>query len=322
MDEFSLIDTYFKSLGDVAGSTSPNVVLGIGDDCALLAPRLGCELAVSADTLVAGVHFLEDTHAFDLGFKALAVNLSDLAAMGAEPAWFTLCLTLPDNDEAWLRSFTQGMATLAREYQMPLVGGDTTRGPLTVSVQVAGWIPAGKALRRSGARVGDGLYVSGGLGWPGLGLDHLQGRMTLPGKHQLFALDHLLRPQPQIKLGIALREYARACIDISDGLTADLGHILASSRVGAALDVAALPVAEPLRTLQKDQPEQLLDVLDFGDEYQLLFTAPANAHAALMSAAAAVGATVCAIGRITDDSGRLTDGQGNAITTKGYQHFS
>ena len=321
MDEFSLIDTYFKSLGDVAGGASPSVVLGIGDDCALIASRPGYELAISADTLVAGVHFLEDTHAVNLGYKALAVNLSDLAAMGAEPAWFTLCLTLPENDEAWVLSFTQGLAILAHEYGVSLVGGDTTCGPLTVSVQVAGWVPSGKAMRRSHARVGERLYVSGELGWPGLGLDHLQGRQMLSGKHQLFALDHLLRPQPQVQLGLAVRDYASACIDISDGLTADLMHILSASGVGAALDIAALPVAEPLRGYQASDTERLLQALNFGDEYQLLFTAPPTAHAALNSAAANVGASLYEVGTITD-SGCLTDTQGNPITAKGYQHFS
>ena len=320
MDEFALIDTYFKSLGDVAGRTSPNVVLGIGDDCALLSSRPGYELAVTADTLVAGVHFLEDVHPVDLGYKSLAVNLSDLAAMGADPAWFTLCITLPEQDENWIRGFTQGMAILAHEYQVPLVGGDTTKGPLTVSVQVAGWVPAGKALRRSAAQVGDTLYVTGELGWPGLGLDHLQKRQKLCGKHQLYALDHLLRPQPQVQLAQVIRDYVHACIDISDGLTADLTHILKASQKGAELDIAALPVAEPLRHLQAGDRDGLLEALNFGDEYQLLFTAPVTAHAAVAAAAASVGGDVYRIGCITD-SGKLTDDRGHLIIAKGYSHF-
>ena len=320
MDEFALIDTYFKSLGDVAGSTSPNVVLGIGDDCALLAGRAGYELAVTADTLVSGVHFLEDVHPVDLGYKALAVNLSDLAAMGADPAWFTLCLTLPDQDENWIRGFTQGMAILAHEYQVPLVGGDTTKGPLTVTVQVAGWVPAGRALRRSAAMVGDILYVTGELGWPGLGLDHLQQRQKLCGKHQLYALDRLLRPQPQVRLGQALRDYLHACIDISDGLTADLNHILRASNKGAELNIESLPVAEPLQHLAATDREALLAALNFGDEYQLLFTAPPEDHAAVVAAAAGVGGEVYAVGHITG-SGVLTDERGAPITAKGYSHF-
>ncbi|MDX1696277.1 MAG: thiamine-phosphate kinase [Ketobacteraceae bacterium] len=321
MDEFSLINTWFKPLGDVADSASPNVVLGVGDDCALLASRPGYELAVTADTLVAGVHFLEDVDAVDLGVKALAVNLSDLAAMGAEPAWFTLCLTLPEQDPAWLEGFSEGLGRMAREYRVPLVGGDTTSGPLTVTVQVAGWVPQGRALRRDAARTDDLIYVSGELGWPGLGLAHLQQQQTLSEPHRTVALERLLRPRPQIKLAMAIREHVHACIDISDGLTADLTHILKASGKGAELDIPALPVAEPLRKLQSTDRDALLEALNFGDEYQLLFTAPASAGAALKQAAATAGAQVHSIGRITD-TGQLADTGGAIITAKGYRHFS
>ncbi|MCG8317699.1 MAG: thiamine-phosphate kinase [Pseudomonadales bacterium] len=262
MNEFSLIDTYFKPLGEIANqeAASPNVVMGIGDDCALLAVKPGYQLAVSADTLVAGVHFPEATHPIDIGYKALAVNLSDLAAMGAEPAWFSLCLTLPEQNESWLKGFVQGLEILARQFNVPLVGGDTTKGPLTISIQVAGWVPQGSAMMRSGAKSGDLIYVAGALGWPYLGFHSVQKNRTaelaLNQREQQIALERFLRPVPQVHLASVIRDHASAAIDVSDGLYADLQHMLTASGVGARIDVNAIPVADPLLSCRNDASQQ------------------------------------------------------------------
>lgn len=317
MDEFALIEKYFQPLGKAAPESNA-VALGIGDDCALLANRPGYQLAVTADTLVSGVHFLADTHPLDLGYKALAVNLSDLAAMGAEPAWFTLCITLADQDDAWLQAFCQGMAILAHEFAVPLVGGDTTKGPLTISVQVAGWVPENQALRRSSAQVGDAIYVSGDLGWPFLGLQQLQGDQSLQGEAKHQALERLLRPKPQIVLGRQLLGLAHSAIDISDGLTADLNHILSASRVGAQLNLKALPLATPLMIRQ---PEIQQAAVNFGDEYQLLFTAPERHHTDIVHAASCAGVAVHHIGEITA-ARQLVDEDNQPIVAQGYRHFS
>lgn len=317
MNEFSLIDQFFKPLGEVAASTSPNVVLGIGDDCALLANKADHQLAVSVDTLVAGVHFPENTNPIDLGYKCLAVNLSDLAAMGAIPAWFTLCVTLPEQDPEWLKNFARGLSLLSQEFKVPLVGGDTTKGPLTISLQVAGWVPEAKALKRSGAQPDDVVYVAGDLGWPFLGLQSLQNTVNMQSEHLARARSRFLRPVPQVVLGEALRGLASAAIDISDGLTADLGHILKASGVGAQLNRQQLPLAAPLHTM--DQRTQQAAV-NFGDEYQLLFTAPQSAQTAVIDATVGVGFTVSAIGKIIADNG-LWDENGEPVESQGYQHF-
>lgn len=320
MDEFSLIEKYFKPLGEVSlgnQSASPNVVMGIGDDCALLNSKPGHELAVSLDTLVAGVHFLENVNPVDLGYKALAVNLSDLAAMGAEPAWFTLGLSLPEKDERWLQDFVHGLSLLARQYQMPLVGGDTTKGPLTISVQVAGWVPQGQAIKRSAAQVGDDIYVTGELGWPKLGLDALQGKSDLSDADFNQAQQHLLRPEPQLVFAQQGRQYLAAGIDISDGLFADLGHILKASQVGARLNIASIPIAQPLKSLA---PEQRFEALSFGDEYQLLFTATTHNKNAIKAIAHRCGVQIAKIGEITA-ANTLVDENGQVITAQGYKHF-
>ncbi|HEX6828026.1 MAG TPA: thiamine-phosphate kinase, partial [Burkholderiales bacterium] len=239
ISEFDIIRRYFTR-------PARHAVLGVGDDAAVLRPAPGHDLVVSTDMMVAGRHFHPEADAASLGHKALAVNLSDMAAMGAVPRWATLALALPEADEAWLEAFARGFFALAERHGVDLVGGDTTRGPLNFCVQILGEVPTGRALRRDGARPGDDLWVSGRLGDAALGLAHRQGRLVLApsqAEHCERALDW---PEPRVALGLALRGLAHACIDISDGLLADLGHVLERSRVGAALRLDAIPRSETL----------------------------------------------------------------------------
>ncbi len=269
--EFDLIAQFFTH-----PSQRCDVALGVGDDCALLHPPAGSVLAVTVDTLVAGVHFPEDAYPADIGWKALAVNLSDLAAMGAKPAWITLALTLPVADPAWLAPFAQGLMALAKCHDVALVGGDTTRGPLAITIQALGFCPAGKALRRSGAQPGDGIYVTGTLGDGALGLAVHQGRMMVTDPSQrAYLLQRLHRPEPRLQAGQALRGIASAAIDISDGLVADLGHILQASGVGGGLYVSQLP-RYLLTTSTLTESQWLNLILGGGDDYQLCFTVPSE----------------------------------------------
>jgi thiamine-monophosphate kinase len=247
--EFELIDRFFAKLG----ATRPDVLLGVGDDAALLVPPPAEVLALCVDTLVEGVHFPTGLDAADIGWRALAVNLSDLAAMGAKPAWATLALTLPRLDEAmedWLEAFALGFDALARQHGVALVGGDTTRGPLTISVTAAGFVPAGQSLQRSGARVGDLVYVTG---WPGdaaAGLELLQGKRQCASRADRSILEsRFRRPEPRVAVGQKLRGLAPACIDVSDGLAQDLGRLAAASGVGARLRVNELPRSRALQAL-------------------------------------------------------------------------
>lgn len=264
--EFDLIARYFTR-------PTRHTTLGVGDDCALISPRPGMELVVSSDMLVADTHFFADTDPRNLGWKTLAVNVSDLAAMGAEPRWATLALALPAPlaaDEAWLQAFCDGFFACAEAYGVDVVGGDTTRGPLNLCVTIFGEVPAGQALRRNGARAGDDIWVSGTPGMAALGLAHLQGRVSLV--HPESCLDALHKPQPRIALGLALRGLAHGAIDVSDGLLADLGHILAASGLAACLHLPQMPSA----ALNQGAPAEiaLSCLLAGGDDYELLFTAP------------------------------------------------
>ncbi|MDH5357846.1 MAG: thiamine-phosphate kinase [Gammaproteobacteria bacterium] len=269
--EFSLIQHYFEHLT----SQRDDVLLGIGDDCALLQCPADHAIAVSIDTLVEGVHFFSDVEPESLGHKSLAVGLSDLAAMGATPAWFTLALSLPEANEKWLRGFSKGLANLATEYGIQLVGGDTTRGPLTISIQVHGIVKSGQALRRDGAQEGDLIYVSGCLGDAGaavqLKLQQLD-ESSLQNEDKYYLQQRLERPTPRIALGQKLSGLATAAIDISDGLLADLGHIVEKSNVGARVELAQLPLSSALMKLDRTLAEQL--ALTSGDDYQLCFTVP------------------------------------------------
>jgi thiamine-monophosphate kinase len=316
--EFELIREFFAS----QPVTRPDVVLGIGDDAALLNVPAGHELVVTTDMLVAGVHFPEATDARSIGHKALAVNLSDLAAMGATPAWFTLNLSLPQADAGWLREFTRGLFALARQHEVALVGGDTTRGPLTIGIQAMGFVPRWQALTRSGARPGDHIYVTGQLGEAALGLLLAQGRLELPEEYQGPVLARLHRPLPRVAAGVALRGIASACIDISDGLGADLGHILEASQAGARVQLARLPLSPAYDAARERVGWE--PALGGGDDYELCFTVPAEREAALRQAAARFGVPCVQIGEIETQPGlRLVDEQGRLYSLRagGYDHF-
>lgn len=319
MGEFDLIARYFTR----PARRSP---LGVGDDCALLRPVPGMELAVSTDMLVEGRHFLPTVDPRALGHKALAVNLSDLAACGAQPLAFTLSLALPQVDEAWLAGFAEGLFALADVHDCELVGGDTTRGPLTINITVFGEVPAGQALLRSGARPRDDVWVSGTLGDARLALEAFRGTVSLPQQVFQAARERMDRPQPRVALGLALRGIATSAIDVSDGLLGDLSHVLQRSRVGATIELACAPrlLAAARGAYQPDaaQLEQL--VFAGGDDYELAFTA-APAHAAAVEAAAAQAqVTVTRIGRIDAEPGlRLLDAEGRPATRRfaGFDHF-
>lgn len=331
LGEFELIARYFQR------STRPldaGVALGVGDDCALLQPSPGMQWAVSSDMLVSGRHFFPDVDPRTLGHKALAVNLSDLAACGARPRAFTLALALPEADPAWLQPFSEGLLALADAHGCALVGGDTTRGPLNICITVMGEVLPGQALLRSGARPGDDIYVSGTLGDAALALQCLQGQITLPPAAMAQARQRLEQPTPRIALGLALRSIASAAADISDGLLGDLGHILKSSAVGATLDStvamnllaarANLAGASGTFGYQIPDAEVLQCVLAGGDDYELVFTAaPAQADA-VQAAALAGGVAVTRVGRIDAPPDlRVVDGTGNLLSGPwaSFDHF-
>lgn len=327
MGEFDLIARFFERPAAATAST----VLGIGDDCALLQPAPGMQLAISSDMLVEGRHFLSTVDPAKLGHKALAVNLSDLAACGAKPLAFTLALSLPRADAAWLEPFSRGLLALADAHGCALVGGDTTQGPLNICITVFGEVPPGQALLRSGARAGDDLYVSGTLGDARLALEVFRGTLAVPGDVFTAARARMEQPTPRVALGTALRGVATAAIDISDGLVGDLGHILRASGVGASINTAiamqliavcAYPVGA--RALL-DAEKQLEFVLAGGDDYELAFTAPADQRDAVQAAAQASATPVTRIGQIEAAPGlRLVDAQGHPITQRfaSFDHFA
>ena len=320
MGEFELIERYFHR-------PARRAVLGAGDDCALLAPRAGTQLAVSCDMLVEGRHFLSTVDPRRLGHKALAVNLSDLAACGAAPLACTLALALPRPEAAWLEGFAAGLHALAEAQGCELVGGDTTAGPLNICITVFGEVPVGAALLRSGARAGDALWVShapdGGIGDARLALEAFRGRVTLDGPAFERARRAMEAPQPRVALGLALRGVASAAIDVSDGLLGDLAHLLRRSDVGARVEVDAVPrstdvAAQPLAL-------QRLCTLAGGDDYELLFTAPADADARVLGAARGAGVAACRIGRIEAEPGlRLVDAEGREVDAvwPSFDHFA
>lgn len=323
VNEFDLIRQYFHPL-DRPVRAADGVVLGIGDDCALLElPEQ--QLAMSIDTLVEGVHFLAGTDPSRLGHKALAVNLSDLAAMGAEPRWFMLCLTLPKPDAAWLQGFAQGLAALAARAGIRLIGGDTTRGGRSITIQVTGAVPAGCALRRDGAQPGDDIYVSGVLGQGGLGLLARQQNIPIDTVMQTW-VDKLEVPEPRLALGASLRGVASACIDVSDGFLQDLQHILAASGVGACLQQERLPVvvrdehyARQFASLS-DPLAWKTFCLQCGDDYELCFTAPPSLRERVQAIAMALGIGVTRVGQIVKEPGLRAD-TGEIMAPGGYQHF-
>lgn len=314
LDEFDLIRRFFTR-PPCRGQTR----LGVGDDGALLAPRRDQTLVATIDTLVSGVHFFPEVDPASLGHRALAVNLSDLAAMGAEPAWALLALTLPEADPAWLAGFAQGFFALAKRYRVDLVGGDTTRGPLSITVQALGWVPESEALRRSAARAGDWICVSGQLGDAGLGLKMLKQEVAWQDDR---AVARFLRPMPQVELGLTLRGLAHACIDVSDGLAQDLGHVLAASKVGATIDWEALPLSEAVRQYIDETGDWCLP-LCAGDDYELCFTIPPQRALALEQYLQKFDLAWHRIGTIEHQPGlRLRKGKGVIdFPPAGYRHF-
>ncbi|MDE0971595.1 MAG: thiamine-phosphate kinase [Arenicellales bacterium] len=318
MDEFRLIERFFRR-----DSKSSEVVVGIGDDGAVVKAGINEQTVLVTDTLVAGVHFPERTAPQDLGYKLLAVNLSDLAAMGATPNWFLLNLVLPDADESWLQGFSTGLFSLAEEYSVALIGGDTARGPLCVSATVGGHVRSGTALRRNGAQAGDQLWVSGTLGDAAIGLDLLGGVLGATGEDMDYLVGRLNRPKPRIELGLSLGAVATAGIDVSDGLLADLGHILKESgALGAIVDVSCLPVSPQAigacgESLAREK------ALTGGDDYEICFTANPAQRSQIEQLRQNCNVKLTCIGSIRTLAGIVLTGTDNQDLTgikPGYRH--
>jgi len=319
LSEFDLIARYFTRSPREAG----RIALGVGDDCALLSPSPGMQLAISSDMLVEGRHFFAHADARKLGHKCLAVNLSDLAAMGATPLAFTLALALPQARDEWLEPFSQGMLALADRYGCELIGGDTTKGPLNICITIFGEIAPGAALRRDRAQVGDDIWISGTLGDARLALAAYRKELELDPVALETASERMHRPTPRVELGIALRGIAHAAIDVSDGLSGDLGHILEQSGLGATLDVDALPVGAALAQQPQDLKRRF--ALNGGDDYELCFSAPSAKHSAVLAAARSAGIAVTRVGVIEAEQGlRLTDAGGAPLQLplSSFDHFA
>lgn len=321
MNEFELIDRFFRR-----PVRDPAVRLGVGDDAAIVAPAPGCELALAVDMLVEGRHFLPDVDPATLGHKTLAVNLSDMAAMGATPRWALLGGALPADDADWLAAFCGGLFALAARYAVTLVGGDTTRGPRNLCLTIVGEVPAGAALTRAGARPGDDLHVSGRLGDAALALAALQGRAFVDAPTLAALRRRLDEPEPRVALGERLRGVATAAIDVSDGLVGDLGHVLASSRVGAEVELPSIPRAPALDEALRGTGRALAleCLLAGGDDYELLFTAPPSARAHLASISGELGLTITRIGGIAAEPGLVVrDESGAPISAlpQAFDHF-
>lgn len=314
--EFDLIRKYFTR-------PTAHTHLGVGDDAALIQIAASQELAISADMLVAGTHFFADTDPWQLGWKSLAVNISDMAAMGAEPKWATLAIALPEANESWIADFAEGFFACASKFGVDLIGGDTTRGPLCISVQIMGQVPIGKALKRSGAKIGDDIWVSGQLGNAALALHHLLSKHPLTDDALDQTMPALLKPEPRVALGLALRDIAHSAIDISDGLLADLGHIVKTSKVGATVNLASVPCSEIL-CQHINQPLLRDMLLAGGDDYELCFTASVDNRTKIQLIAQDLHVPLSRIGEICD-TGHLTlhDANNNPIELgkTGFDHF-
>jgi thiamine-monophosphate kinase len=319
LSEFSLIERYFSN----AVSQRGDVALGVGDDAAIVIPPADQTIVMSMDTMVSEVHFSLEASAQNIGYKSLAVNLSDMAAMGAEPAWILLALTLPQVEESWLKEFSVGLAGLAEQYGVALVGGDTTKGPLAMTIQISGFVPTGQALTRQGAKVGDLIFVTGQLGDAGLGLQLLRNNLsTVSPARRGYFIQRLERPTPRVDVGMALRGLASAAIDVSDGLAADLGHILEASHVGATIIIDDLPVSDELK--QMNERERLQLALSVGDDYELCFTVSSEDEPAMREALTILDCPATCIGIIDAEEGlRLSRKNGTTASfeQQGYDHF-
>ena len=318
--EFDII----RQLAEGQRVSRKEIRLGIGDDAAVLDIPDGYELVISTDTINQGVHFPDDTTPSDIGYKSLAVNLSDLAAMGAEPFAVNLSLSLPDADASWLEEFADGFLSLASQHRVQLAGGDTTRGPLSISVTVMGLVPVSKAMRRSTAKTGDSVYVTGTLGDAGAALMGKLGELKLNGPQDRAFSGRFNRPQPRVEAGIALRNIASSCIDISDGLVADLGHILEQSHAGAMVYVDQLPLSDSFREVF-DLAGGWTVPLASGDDYELCFTVSDKDHPDWQNELASLGIPITCIGMIESQQGLrllMPDGSVETPTHRGYEHFS
>ncbi len=314
--EFDLINTFFKR-------PTTNTDLGIGDDAALLRVKSGHQLAVSADMLISGTHFFPDASPQSIGWKSLAVNVSDMAAMGAIPRWITLSIALPDVKEPWLEAFAKGFFACANTFNIDLIGGDTTRGPLSISVNIMGEVPTGHALTRHGAQADEDIWVTGKLGSAALGLAHLQDRITVDVASLDEALAALHKPKPRLNVGISLVGIASSCIDISDGLLADLGHILKASKLGANIKYETIPVMKAIHNnLQNDLIKHC--ILAGGDDYELCFTASKKHRDDIATLSKEHATPMALIGKTTAQTGIAVIHQGNPLSleTYGYDHFT
>jgi len=313
--EFDLIARYFTR-------TVRHTTLSIGDDAALISPTQGHELAISVDMLVAGTHFFHDTDACKLGWKSLAVNISDMAAMGANPRWATLAIALPEVDDPWLAEFSRGLFSCADAFNVDLIGGDTTRGPLTISIQIMGETPTGQAIKRSGAKADDDIWISGSVGSAALGLNHLLKKTTIPADVLPTCLNALHSPVPRVELGLALRGVANSCIDVSDGLMADLGHILKASNLGAAIELNNIPCHAYLHERLHDALYQHC-VLAGGDDYELVFTAAPLQRDAIIKLGKKLNLPLSLIGKTTHAPTLEVNfnHQKLNLTKRGFDHF-
>ncbi len=322
--EFDLIQRYFTK-------PTHHTALSVGDDAALVTVSDGMQLVVSTDMSVAGTHFFHDAVPYDIGWKALAVNVSDMAAMGAQTKWATLAIALPEIDENWLAEFSRGFFACAEQFNIDLIGGDTTKGALNISVTIMGEVPIGKALKRSSAQLGDDIWVSGTLGSAALGLAHLQGKIKL--ENDVAGLDHsstglqasihaLCRPIPRAALGLALRAIATSCIDISDGLLADLGHILKASNLGASIDLEKIPCIEMLKS-NLDNAEFQTYILAGGDDYELCFTAPQSKREAINNLSKQLNISITRIASTRMDIGlqAMFNNKNLTLLKQGFDHF-
>jgi thiamine-monophosphate kinase len=320
MKEFELIKRFFTE----QVIKRKDVVLGIGDDCAIVSPSERQNIAITTDTLVAGVHFQPETSARAIGHKSIAVNLSDLAAMGAEPTWVSLAITMPEANQEWIEEFCHGAFELCEYYNVQLIGGDTTQGPLTITVTAQGLVPKDRHLTRSGAKAGDWVYVTGEIGDAALALKHVFNEVTVAAEYCESVRRSLDFPAPRVLAGQALREYASAAIDLSDGIISDLGHICSASKVGANIVLDDLPISNALRdTVGMEKAFEM--ALVGGDDYELLFTVSEDNKVGMETALANTGNTITCIGQLNNKCEKITttlDNKPVPINAKCFEHFS